>query len=117
VRKYQWSSAPGRKTVSQVAGDAAEAARQNEAKLPGTASLVISLAGTRSQIRMLSDRRDSLLAAARELTKQVNRALAEGAAVAIRLRSTIKGSLGIHTEELVHYGIKPIRKRSRARRQ
>jgi phage terminase Nu1 subunit (DNA packaging protein) len=97
-------------------GDLVEAARRNEAKLPGTLSLVSSLAGTRSQVRMLIDRRESLLAAAQKLTQQLNQAVAEGEAVAIRLRSTIKGSLGIHTEELLHYGIKPIRKRSRAKR-
>ncbi len=97
-------------------GDLVDAARENQAKLPGTASLVCSLAGTRSQILTLSSRRDSLMAASQELTQQVNRAFAEAADVASRLRNTIKGVLGIHTEELLRYGIKPVRRHTRTKR-
>ena len=97
-------------------GDLVENARENEAQLPGAAPLIESLATAHHQVLMLSGRRDSLLAAAQELTPQVNRAMAEGADAAIRLRHFIKVVLGIHTEELLRYGIRPVRNRSRNQR-
>ena len=56
---------------------------------------------------------DALRAASQEATQELQVSLAECRDAAIRLRSFIKSKLGIHSAQLVAYGIKPIRKRGR----
>jgi hypothetical protein len=53
--------------------------------------------------------------AAQQATQRVAAALAKGREAASRLRSFLKAALGPHNEELVRFGVAPIRKR-RARR-
>ena len=49
--------------------------------------------------------------AAEKATQQLHEAMAQGREAALRLRSFLKGCLGVHNEELVRFGVAPIRKR------
>jgi len=56
-------------------------------------------------------RRDRLVSESREATRKCLEALAKGNELTMRLRSAVKGMLGPRDERLVHFGIKPLRKR------
>jgi hypothetical protein len=59
---------------------------------------------------------EGLRAASQEATQQLQASLTEARDAAIRLRSFIKSKLGIHSAQLVAFGIKPIRKRGSRRK-
>lgn len=92
-------------------GSLMHAARRDEAELAGVAPFLEPLERAHAQVQVLRSQRDSLLAAARETTQQLNQALAAGADAAICLRAFIKSVLGHRTEKLLRYGIKPRRGR------
>lgn len=60
-------------------------------------------------------RRDGLLAAAREATRQMHQASQACAEAVIRLRCFVRGTLGPRNEKLLRYGVKPIRVRAPGR--
>jgi hypothetical protein len=91
-----------------------EAVRETEGELPGVAPILAALETFHAQAVSAHGRREKLVAAAREATKQLNENLAAANDAAIALRSYIKGVLGFRNPRLTHYGIKPRRKRGRS---
>jgi hypothetical protein len=91
----------------------AQMVRKNKASLPGVEPHLAALEKAHDEVVTSLRQRDALLEATQAMTRQLQVALAEGCDAAVRLRSFIKSVLGIHSEQLVAYGIKPIRKRGR----
>ena len=87
--------------------------RKNEASLAGVEPHLRALEKAHHEVATSLRQRDELQEATQNMTRQLQVALAEGRDAAIRLRSFIKRKLGIHSEQLIAYGIKPIRKRGR----
>jgi hypothetical protein len=56
-------------------------------------------------------RRDRLVSESQETTRKCLDVLARGGEMAIRIRSAVKGILGPRDERLIHFGIKPLKKR------
>ncbi|HKH48266.1 MAG TPA: hypothetical protein VKM72_26705 [Thermoanaerobaculia bacterium] len=88
--------------------------RETEAELPGVAPYLAALDQSHGRTLSCRIRRDGLVAASQEATRQLNEALGAGQEAASALRSYIKSVLGYRNEKLVRYGIKPVRKRRRA---
>jgi hypothetical protein len=65
------------------------------------------------QIKEMKARQDSLTAARQEATQSLNKLLADGRELAIRLRAVVKSNLGPKSERLVQFGVAPLRKRTR----
>lgn len=93
-----------------------ETVRENEGELPGVGPFLASLEKVHAQAVSSRDRREKLVAAAREATKQSNEDLAEAREAAIALRCYLKGVLGFRNPKLTHYGIRPMRKRGRSKK-
>ena len=87
--------------------------RKNKACLPGVEPHLAALETAHHEVATSLRQRDALQEASQTTTQQLQIALAEGRDAAVRLRSFIKSMLGIHSEQLAAYGIKPIRKRGR----
>ena len=90
-----------------------QAVRENERELPGVAPFCAALEKVYEQAVSAKNRREALVAASQEATRQLNQDLAVTRDAAIALRSFIKSVLGCRNPKLGHYGIKPIRKRGR----
>lgn len=88
-----------------------KAVRENEDRFPGIAPQVEALQKAYTDARSHRSIRDSLAASTRDATQRLQNSLDEGRDAAISLRSLVKGTLGVRTEELTVYGIKPRRKR------
>jgi hypothetical protein len=58
-------------------------------------------------------RREAHTAGRQEATQELRLLVAQGRDLAIRLRNAIKAEIGSKTERLVHFGMIPIRKRTR----
>ncbi|HEX9940498.1 MAG TPA: hypothetical protein VGG03_00665 [Thermoanaerobaculia bacterium] len=94
-----------------------QAVRENESELAGVAPLREALEKAYARTEAFSSLRDTLYTSAQDATQRYHEAVAEGKDASIRLRSYIKGMLGIWTEKLLLYGIRPIRKRGRRARR
>lgn len=93
-----------------------ETVRENKGELPGVAPFLAALETCHAQAVSAHDRREKLVAAAREATKQLNEDLTAAREASIALRSFIKSVLGFRNPKLTHYGIKPRRRRSRPKK-
>ena len=91
-----------------------EEARENRAGLPGVAPFLRALESTNDQAVSLLIRRERLVAASREATRELDQAFAAGREAASALRSFVKSVLGFRNEKLLGYGIKPVRRRGSA---
>ena len=79
--------------------------------IPGIDSFRIELEEAVSKTRALKIQQVALQVASQQATHDVNKAVAHGRDVASRMRSFLKGRLGLHNEDLVRFGVAPIRKR------
>ena len=89
------------------------AARKSKACLAGVEPYLGTLEKAHQSAVKSRKQRDVLSAASQEATQQLQYALADGRDAASRLRSFIKSKLGAHSEQLVAFGIQPIRRRRR----
>ena len=80
-------------------------------EIPGIGSFRNELEVAFSKARALKIQQVALQIASQQATQQVNEAVAHGRDAASRLRSFLKGRLGPHNEDLVRFGVAPIRKR------
>jgi len=64
------------------------------------------------EARSAMARRDRLVSDSRETTRKCREAFSKGGELAMRIRSAVKGTLGPRDERLVHFGIKPLRKKA-----
>jgi len=73
----------------------------------------LALVDTFDKIKTAKARQDSLQASRQEVTQDLNTLLDKGKDEAIRLRGVLRAELGPRSERLVHFGVAPLRKRSR----
>ncbi len=79
--------------------------------IPDIASIRNELEDAVQKARAHKIQQVALQIASQQSTRQVNEALAHGREVVLRMRSFLKGRLGPHNEELLRFGVAPIRKR------
>jgi outer membrane murein-binding lipoprotein Lpp len=65
------------------------------------------------QVKDVKARQDSLQAARQATTQELEALLTKTSEASIRLRGVVKADIGPKSEQLVHFGIAPLRKRSR----
>ena len=73
----------------------------------------VPLKQTLEEARSLKALQTSHAAAKQETTRQLKAVLVRGRDLAIHLRAALKGTIGPRSEELVKFGVSPLRKRSR----
>jgi hypothetical protein len=91
--------------------DLLRAAQESECEMRGVEPFVEALEESSDEAMSLRCRRDALLVSAEELTAEMNAAFAMTHDAAMALRSYVKGVLGLRSERLVRFGIKPLRRR------
>lgn len=84
--------------------------RETAPNVRGTAAVEAILEGSLGELREFSEQRDADRAAAVKARQKMLRALARGKEAALRVRSYLKFRLGPYNDELVHFGIAPIRR-------
>lgn len=89
------------------------AVQDNAANLPDVERTRLAFEDIMARIKEMKARQDSLTAARQETTQLLNKLLADGRDLAIRLRAVVKANLGPKSERLVQFGIAPSRKRTR----
>lgn len=105
-----------RESVRQKWNVLLKGVRENEAELPGVTPYLAALEQANDQTVSFQIRRDRLVEASQEATRQLNETCDAGVEAASALRSFIKSVLGFRNEKLLNYGIKPVRSRRRARK-
>ena len=65
------------------------------------------------KVRLLKGQQESAQATKQRATQELRGALTEGRELAIRLRGAVKANLGPKNEQLVQFGMAPLRKRAR----
>ncbi len=88
-------------------------ARNNADKLPDIGRHTTALEQVLGQTKAMKALQQSHTAARQEATQELNKLLAQGRELAIRLRAVVKGEIGPLNERLVQFKVKPIRKRPR----
>jgi hypothetical protein len=101
---HQWEA-----LLSAMAEHATELARLE----PQRAALAESL----EKARQAKALQDSHRAGKQRTTQTLKEIIAEGKERAIRLRGAIRGEMGTSTEQLVQFGIQPIRRRASRAKQ
>jgi len=85
---------------------------ETEAELPGVSSFKTALESAYAKAVEAMNRKEALAISAQEATLHMYAAFKAYRKAATSLRYYIKGVLGHNNENLLRYGIKPIRKRS-----
>lgn len=88
-----------------------EAVRESESGIPGVAPFRKALEKAHNRALSARGQRESLAAASKEATRQLNEDLAATNDAASALRSYIRGVLGPRNPSLATYGIKPLKRR------
>jgi hypothetical protein len=81
--------------------------------VPTTEPHRLALVDTFEKIKTAKARQDSFQASRQEATQDLNTLLDKGRDEAIRLRGILRAELGPRSERLVHFGVAPLRKRTR----
>ena len=89
------------------------AALENAAKLPTAEPHRIAMEGVLGDFKTVKALQGTHRASKQKATQDLGDILTRGKELAIRLRGAIKADLGLKSEELVHYGILPVRPRAR----
>ena len=76
-------------------------------------SLRVPLQQALGEARSLKAQQDAQVAAKQETTRQIKAVLARGRDLAIHLRAAVRGKIGPRSEQLVQFGVTPMRKRTR----
>ncbi|HEV2854951.1 MAG TPA: hypothetical protein VHC97_19320 [Thermoanaerobaculia bacterium] len=87
--------------------------RSNADKLPDVSRHTAALEQMLGQTKAMKALQDSHTAARQEATQELNKLLAQGRDLAIRLRAVVKGEIGPRSERLVEFNMAPLRKRAR----
>ena len=85
----------------------------NTESLKEAEDLRVLLEQLMTQARALKARQDSFTANRQRLTQELGKVLVEGREVAMRIRGLVKFRLGPKNEQIVQFGMAPLRKRSR----
>lgn len=89
------------------------AAKENAEKLPTAEPHRVVMEGTLNDFKSIKALQDTHRAGKQKATQDLGELLARGKEHAARLRGAIKADLGLKSEELIHYGISPVRPRTR----
>ena len=89
----------------------------NQEDLSHLGALRARLSTRVEELRCLQSERNRLRGELQNTTQEIRQALAHCQDLASRLRSGVKGIFGIHSEKLLEFGIKPIRRRRRKLRE
>jgi hypothetical protein len=65
------------------------------------------------EVKDVKARQDSLQAARQAATQELDALLTKAGEASMRLRGVVKADIGPKSEQLVHFGVAPLRKRSR----
>jgi hypothetical protein len=87
-------------------------ARNNADKLPDISRHTTALELVLGQTKAVKAVQESHTAARQVATQELNKLLAQGRELAIRLRAVVKGEIGPTSERLVQFKVKPICKRA-----
>jgi hypothetical protein len=79
----------------------------NREDLPHVETVRARLAAHVEDLRLLHSDRDRLRTETRRMTEEILQGFAEGGDLAIRLRSYVRSTYGIHSDKLLEFGIKP----------
>jgi hypothetical protein len=63
-------------------------------------------------VKEAKSRQDALQAQRQAVTQELEKLVAQGKETSIRLRGVARADLGPRSEQLVHFGVAPLRKRS-----
>ncbi len=89
------------------------AAQENAANLPTAEPHRVVMEGILGDFKTTKALQNTHRAGKQKATQDLKDILTRGKEMAVRLRGAIKADLGLKTEELVHYGILPVRPRAR----
>ena len=90
-----------------------EATQRNPDVQPSVEVERQSLTQALTEVQALKARQEELTALRQEITQQIAEVVRRGKETTMRLRSVAKGKIGPKSERLVHFGIAPLRKRTR----
>lgn len=89
------------------------AGRKNEAQLPNIETVVAPLQGVIDEVKTLKVQQKDLEGNRQAATQRLKELRLRGVEEARRLRDYIRSRLGSKNEQLVQFGVAPIRRRSR----
>jgi len=84
----------------------------NALSLPSAEVFRAALAQTLALVKDAKARQDALQAQRQGVTQELEKLVAEGKETSIRLRGVARADLGPRSEQLVHFGVAPLRKRT-----
>jgi hypothetical protein len=88
-----------------------KAVQESEAELPGVCRYMAALDQAYARVVKSRGRRNSFVAYAQEATRRMNADFKAYREAVSAMRNFIKSVYGQHSEKLIRYGIRPIRKR------
>jgi len=84
----------------------------NVLRLPSAEVFRVTLADILGRVKDAKSRQDALQAQRQAVTQELEGLVAQGKEASIRLRGVARADLGPRSEELVHFGVAPLRKRA-----
>jgi hypothetical protein len=84
----------------------------NALSLPSAEVFRVSLAEILPKVKDAKARQDALQADRQAVTQELEGLIAQGKEISIRLRGVARADLGPRNEQLVHFGVAPLRKRA-----
>lgn len=85
----------------------------NREDLPHVEAVRARLAAHVEELRLLHSDRDRLWTETQRMTEEILQGLTDGRDLAIRLRAYVRSTYGIHSDKLLEFGIKPLRRAKR----
>ena len=85
----------------------------NALSLPSAEVFRAALEQTLALVKDAKARQDALQAQRQAVTQELDKLVTQGKETSIRLRGVARADLGPRSEQLVHFGVAPLRKRSR----
>jgi hypothetical protein len=89
------------------------AVQEHAPNLPSVDIHRTTMEQTVGRVKDVKARQDSLQAAGQVATQDLKDLLVKASEASIRLRGVVKADIGPKSEQLVHFGVAPLRKRSR----
>ncbi len=88
----------------------------NQEDLPHAGTVRSQLAASVEELRLLQSDRDRLWTETQRMTQEIQQALARGRDLATRIRAYARSTYGIHSDKLLEFGARPIRRRRALRK-
>jgi hypothetical protein len=91
------------------------AVEEKAANLPSVAPFFTTMKEVFTEVKEVKARQDSLQAASKAATQELDGLIVKCREAAIRLRASVKADIGPKSEELSHFGVAPLRTGRRRR--